>query len=174
MRRRDVISDRGLRTPRGRRLVVTAAIGVAVASGLAGCVGASSSSPAAPATKRIDGGLKTDAAPVLKRLTGLVQPQGIRWASGTFGDPRNPGPSTYWIDALVTLAPADAARWQALATDSVVLPADVAAPVTAILPAGAWRGSAELDAALKPVAGWSAHGYLAEGGGTLLVTAMGE
>lgn len=173
MWRREVITDRVARTSPGRGLVVTAAIGVAVLSLLAGCV-RSSGLPATPATKSIDGGGKTDPAPVLKRLPGLAQPQDIRWASGTFGDPRNPGPSTYWIDALVILAPADVAGWQALATDPAVPPADVAAPVAATLPPGAWRGSPALDAALKPLAGWSAHGYLAEGKDLLLVTAMGE
>ncbi|MBK8078288.1 MAG: hypothetical protein IPK24_22765 [Kineosporiaceae bacterium] len=44
---------------------MTAAIGVAVASLLAGCGTSSTSTAVAPATKSIDGGLKADAAPVV-------------------------------------------------------------------------------------------------------------
>ena len=50
------------------------------------------------------GGLRTDSDPLTKRYAVLGTPRGVTWVSGTVGDERVPGPSTYWIDAVVVLA----------------------------------------------------------------------
>ena len=66
-----------------------------------------------------------------------------------------------------------AARMALLANDPAALDGDGEAPVAEILAAGAWRGSRELDAGLKAVAGWNAHGYLAKGKGILQMMDLG-
>lgn len=167
------MSDRRATTSRRTvvRIVTVAAV-AASATLLTGCPAGEDPAPAA--TKRIDGALRTDPAPVLRRLPGLPTPQAVTWASGVFGDLRNPGPSTYWIDAIVTLREADAARLRALATQPKQPPADLAEPIAPLVPAGALRGSDELDAALAPATGWGAQAYLVDRTPTLLVTAVGE
>lgn len=40
--------------------------------------------------------------PLTKRFSVLADPREVQWMSGTYGNPRNPGPSTYWIDAVIT------------------------------------------------------------------------
>ncbi len=159
----------------GRPALGRACVAALVASAvlLGGCR-STDPTPLPAATKRLDGGLRSDPAPVLQRLPGLPQPRTISWASGVFGDPRNPGPSTYWIDAVVTLAAPDAARLAPMATEPRPAPTDLASPVAALLPAGDLLGSASLDAAASPVTGWGARVYLVEGTSTLLITAVGE
>ncbi|MBL8931216.1 MAG: hypothetical protein JNL54_13940 [Kineosporiaceae bacterium] len=160
-----------MRRPALGRACVAALVASAVLLG--GCR-STDPAPLPAATKHLDGGLRSDPAPVLQRLPGLPQPRTISWASGVFGDPRNPGPSTYWIDAVVTLAAPDAARLAPMATEPRPAPTDLASPVAALLPAGDLLGSASLDAAASPVTGWGARVYLVEGTSTLLITAVGE
>lgn len=50
------------------------------------------------------GQLRTDLEPLTKRFPALDTPEQVRWLSGTYGDGRAPGPSTYWIDAVITLS----------------------------------------------------------------------
>ncbi|MGH3924653.1 MAG: hypothetical protein ACRDTT_17630, partial [Pseudonocardiaceae bacterium] len=55
------------------------------------------------AQKSGSGELRTDEEPLTKRFSVLEAPLEVRWMSGTYGSSRNPGPSTYWIDAVITL-----------------------------------------------------------------------
>lgn len=57
----------------------------------------------AEAVKSGSGELRTDAEPLTKRFPVLKTPLEAQWMSGTYGNPQNPGPSTYWIDAVITL-----------------------------------------------------------------------
>ncbi|MGH3916758.1 MAG: hypothetical protein ACRDTC_25595 [Pseudonocardiaceae bacterium] len=57
----------------------------------------------AEAQKSGTGELRTDEEPLIKRFPVLEDPLEVQWMSGTYGDSRNPGPSTYWIDAVITL-----------------------------------------------------------------------
>ena len=50
------------------------------------------------------GELRTDGEPLTKRFPILEAPLEVQWMSGTHGDSRNPGPSTYWIDSVITLS----------------------------------------------------------------------
>lgn len=121
------------------------------------------------ATKSGTGQLRTDVEPVLKRFPLLGKPQGLRWMSGTLGDARVPGPSTYWIDVVADL-PTDHAAWlrQTYALPSAAgnsgnsaaappLAAmaltdgkpDVTPELRALLAAGGWQGSHPLDSALS-------------------------
>jgi len=84
------------------------------------------------------------------------------------GDPRVPGPSTYWIDAVVQLTPAVADQLAA-GTSSAGAP-QVVEDLVVELPAGPWVGSVELDRTL------SANGVvrLAPASGTVVLRSIGE
>lgn len=55
------------------------------------------------ATKNGTAELGTDPGPLRARFPVLDGPTTARWMSGTRGDLDIPGPSTYWIDAVITL-----------------------------------------------------------------------
>ena len=123
------------------------------------------------AQKNGTGELRSELEPLLKRFPQLGRPLGAKWMSGTMGDARVPGPSTYWIDAVVTLQP-EHATW--LRRQYAVLPAGVAPEVVAglrPLPQGPWERSAALDAALSQQ-GFQGKALLS--GDQLVLTALGE
>ena len=67
-------------------------------------------------TKSVDErGTRSDLDPLTSRFPDLGDPVSATWQSGTLGDDRTaPGPSTYWIDAVITVDPevADSLRSQ--------------------------------------------------------------
>lgn len=63
--------------------------------------------PAPAATRSGTGELRHDLKPLTDRFARLASATKATWMSGTLGDDRVPGPSTYWIDAVVTLDEAD-------------------------------------------------------------------
>jgi hypothetical protein len=93
--------------------------------------------------------------------------------SGTYGSPRNPGPSTYWIDAVVTL---DAATAEELVSTCSPAPTsdvpDVVNGMREHLPPGPFHLSAPLDAAFDE-GRWSALAYLDPQAATLVLVATG-
>jgi hypothetical protein len=123
------------------------------------------------ATKNNDGTLRRDAGPLLKRFPGLGSPDAVAWAGGTTGTGA-PGPSTYWIDAVVTLSAADAQRLSVLGTEPVDRPPTLVTQVAPEVPAGPWRGSPSLDQAMA-APGWEVHAYLADGA-VLVLTGVGD
>ena len=64
---------------------------------------AASRRSAQPADKQGDGKLREEASPLTSRFPALGTPIKVRWMSGTLGT--SPGPSTYWIDAVVWVTP---------------------------------------------------------------------
>lgn len=170
---------------------------VAVAGG-AGCVSSAAppaSTPSAPsspsssasrhpagpsgsATKNVDGGLRSDPDPLVSRFPAIGTPRSVSWASGTTGDPRAPGPSTYWIDAVLEMAPEQAATMRAATgSTSGSLPAgsvpELVPIVAAGLPDGEWLTSPALDELLA-IDGWEVHGYLAADTDTLVISGIGD
>lgn len=125
-----------------------------------------------PAPKNGTGELRHDLEPLTRRFGALGQPQGATWMSGTTGSAAVPGPSTYWIDAVVQLAPAQAAALrqrhalQASATGPALVPG-----LTGHLPAGPWQVAASLDDALS-TGGWAVKAHLA--GDALVLSALGQ
>lgn len=83
---------------------------------LAGCGWGSEPELPTEPTKAVDErGTRTDLDPLTSRFPDLGEPVSATWQSGTLGDDRSaPGPSTYWIDAVVTVEPgvADSLRAQ--------------------------------------------------------------
>lgn len=111
---------------------------------------------AAKADKRGDGTLRTDTAPLTSRFSVLGEPAEVRWMAGTYGDPRVPGPSTYWIDAVVTLG---ADQVNALVAEHSPEPTretpEVVDALVEHLPAGPFHTSEALDAAFQEGRWWA-------------------
>jgi hypothetical protein len=97
------------------------------------------------AEKTGTGELRHDTAPLTDRFAPLAGLQSATWMSGTFGDA--PGPSLYWIDAIVVLSAED---YTQLVEGLALEPAADAPPVidelAASLPSGEFVTSSELDA----------------------------
>jgi len=82
----------------------------AIACMLAGCSPVtvptptlSETSTQAVAEKSGTGERRNDVEPLVRRFPLLGQPVAAVWYSGTMGSDDAPGPSTYWIDAVVTV-----------------------------------------------------------------------
>ena len=93
--------------------------------------------------------------------------------SGTYGDSRNPGPSTYWIDAVITL---DDKHIDDLGRAYSPVPTGQAPSVVdgmrAYLPSGPFRTSDALDEAFKE-GRWWARAYLDPQSHKLVLVATG-
>lgn len=96
------------------------------------------------------GELRTDLAPLTSRFGLLESAESATWLSGRMGDDSVPGPSTYWIDAIVTLSEED---FQRLVDDYTAIEATtspvVESPLNEQLPNGRYLASPELDAAFS-------------------------
>jgi hypothetical protein len=128
---------------------------------------------ATEAAKSGTGELRTDLEPLLTRfpvLDGIAQ---ARWMSGRYGDPANPGPSTYWIDAVITLPSAKLEELRATYSPAAAgATPNVVAGLRDELPAGPFLSSNALDAAFKHERWW-ASAYLDERTGELVLVATG-
>ncbi|MCS5715706.1 hypothetical protein NVV95_14240 [Herbiconiux sp. CPCC 205716] len=114
--------------------------------------GSSTGTDSGSSTQRSGTGeLRTDLEPLTSRFPLLADAESVTWMSGTLGDDSVPGPSTYWIDAVVTLPAADAEK---LAADTQPAPATadpvVESGLEAALPDGPYLTSDALDAAFSP------------------------
>lgn len=128
----------------------------------------------ATAQKNGSGERRTDLRPLTTRFSALGVPESAVWMSGTYGDPGVPGPSTYWIDAVVQLAPATARE---LRRDYDPPPTDRAPDVVdglrPGLPDGPLLTSDRLDAAFTE-GRFSATAYLAPDSDSVVLVALGE
>ncbi|WP_285507130.1 hypothetical protein [Actinokineospora sp. NBRC 105648] len=126
------------------------------------------------ARKSGTGELRSDLDPLLTRFPLLGTPESVRWMSGTYGDPDTPGPSTYWIDAVVKLTHTKATQlttaYAPVAGDSKP---EVVDGMAAHLPAGPFSTSPALDAAFKRDR-WSASVYVDPRTDELVIVATGE
>lgn len=75
---------------RSRRLLAGALAAIA----LAGCA------PTSPAPEPI---VRTDIAPIQKRVKNIGDRFTARWVGGIFGNERVPGPNATWLDAVVVV-----------------------------------------------------------------------
>lgn len=69
------------------------------------------------AAKTGDGKIRNELDPIVKRFPMLKNAKSIQWTSGVMGDPAMPGPSLYWIDAVIRPDAAlleKSANWKAL------------------------------------------------------------
>jgi hypothetical protein len=120
------------------------------------------------------GELRRDLGPLVKRWPVLDGATAATWLSGTRGNPDVPGPSTYWIDAVVTLDPATLRELDALAglTPTSDTPA-VVDDLVDDLPTGELLTGSALDAAFR-VGDWRATAYLSRDTGSVVLVALGE
>jgi hypothetical protein len=123
--------------------------------------------------KNGDGGVRHDVRLLTDRIPALAEATGATWSSGTLGDERTPGPSTYWIDAVVWLpAPAaDQLRAELALSPTATTPTLVPA-VNAALPAGELLVGKELDQRYSGD-GWHSTAYLTRGGSVLVLNMVG-
>jgi hypothetical protein len=118
------------------------------------------------------GDLRHDLEPLTKRFTALGDPVSATWQSGTLASAA-PGPTTYWIDAVVELTPEVATALRTHETEPTSETPEVVAAVRAAIPSGPLRHGADLDAAFAQ-GSFRAKVYLVEGTDTVVLTALGE
>jgi len=125
-----------------------------------------------PGTKTGTGEVRTDLEPLTKRFSALGQPVSATWMSGTLGGDA-PGPSTYWIDAVVKVAPETAATLRATSPQPATETPGVEDGVRAGLPSGQLLTSKALDA-LFAQGSFRAKAYLAADSDTVVLVALGQ
>lgn len=176
--------DRSTRPP-GRRLARTClavlAAGVVATAG-SGCDGTTSSGPrttsSAAASQQVQksgaGERRTDLEPLTDRFPALGSPVSATWYSGTLGRDEAPGPSSYWIDAVVRLSQEQTERleqrYRPRATDDGP---DVVEELRADLPSAPLLTSEELDRAFSTT-GFVSRVWLDPGSGRLVLSATGQ
>lgn len=124
------------------------------------------------AEKNGDGRLRTDLEPLTSRFSALGQPLAATWMSGELGSGRVPGPTSYWIDAVVEVTPETAATLRDLATESAER-VEVVDGLAGEIPPGALRTSDALDLALSPD-GWHTVAWLVDGTDVVVLAAKGQ
>jgi hypothetical protein len=118
------------------------------------------------------GELRTDLEPLTKRFALLTKAEKAEWMSGTLGDDRVPGPSTYWIDAIVTLPQSTVTEINKDTREDTTTPA-VVEGLRDHLPEGPFLTGKYLDEAFT-TEHWSATAYLAKNTNTVVLVAMGQ
>jgi hypothetical protein len=123
-------------------------------------------------TKTGTGDVRTDLEPLTKRFSALGRPVSATWMSGTLGGDA-PGPSTYWIDAVVEVSPETAATLRAASPEPTTETPDVEDAVRSALPSGQLLRSTSLDA-LFAEGSFRAKAYLAADSDAVVLVALGQ
>ncbi|QZY47815.1 hypothetical protein [Mycolicibacterium austroafricanum] len=155
---RDFVAG-GRRSPRRNRWVVAL---------VAACAVACSPAPAVDVPSEIH----SDTAPLTRRFPAIGVPEAVAWVTWTNASRDVPGPTTYWIDAVITLHPQAAA---ALARDTTAegrMP-DVAEALRSAVGPGPFVTGAALNEALS-TDGWTATGYLDRRRNQLVLNAVDD
>lgn len=126
------------------------------------------------AQKRDANPVRHDLEPLLKRFPELGTPVSASWVSGNVGDPNVPGPSLYWLDAVVTLTPATATQLaQKYAPATAPGRPDVWTTLQDVLPPGPLSSGEQLNRAFTSN-DVKTKAYLAEDAPVIVLVAMGE
>lgn len=133
---------------------------------------ANTSDPASAATKTGTDQVRTELEPLTKRFSALGNPVSATWMSGTMGGSA-PGPSTYWIDAVVEVTPETAATLRAASPEPTAQTPEVEDGVRSALPSGPLLRSTALDA-LFAQGSFRAQAYLAADSDTVVLVALGQ
>lgn len=117
---------------------------------------------------------RTDLEPLTDRFPALGSPVSATWYSGTLGRDEAPGPSSYWIDAVVHLSQEQTGelvqRHDPRASDGGP---DVVDDLRADLPTAPLLASEELDRAFSTT-GFVSRVWLDPGSGRLVLSATGQ
>jgi hypothetical protein len=128
----------------------------------------------APATKTTSNPVRHELEPLTKRFSALGSPVAASWVSGDMGDPSVPGPSLYWIDAVVELKADTAndlkAQYQPVPTTATP---DVWNTLTEMLPKGGYLTSNQLDAAFTTTK-LKSRVFFAADAPVIVICAIGE
>ena len=124
------------------------------------------------ATKTGTGDVRTDLEPLTKRFGALGTPVSATWMSGTLGG-EAPGPSTYWIDAVVELTPEAASALRSTSPQPTTESPDVEDGMRAAIPSGQLLRSEALDAKFAQ-GSFRAKAYLAADSDTVVLVALGQ
>ncbi|MDA2894442.1 hypothetical protein PDG61_26280 [Mycolicibacterium sp. BiH015] len=117
--------------------------------------------------------LRTDTEPLTSRFPAIGTPVSATWVTWNNADPRVPGPTTYWIDAVITLQPQTARALADLAPATHVSTPEVAEEVRAEVSGGPFVTGTALNGALS-TPGWAATGYLDDARNLLVLNAVGD
>lgn len=118
--------------------------------------------------------VRTDPEPISKRFPSLGRFTAVHWLGGT-DDGRVPGPTTYTIEAVITLAPDDARRLAADFDLGPAAPPAAPAPLASYLGGETtWSAAEELDQALSRESLWNADVTLDVDGGRAYLSAEGR
>lgn len=157
-----------------------AALTVAASLVLAGCGAGNEDEREAPVTGRTDEGsakegtgeVRTDLGPLTDRFSALGTPESAQWLSGTLGGDA-PGPTTYWIDAVIRLDDDVAAGLREMAPELAEAEPAVVEELRDQLPDGTLLTGSALDAAFGESGFWS-EAYLAQDEPVLVLVSLGE
>lgn len=125
-------------------------------------------------TKSGDGVQRTDTDPLTNRVPALTGVQSATWYSGTLGDGDVPGPSLYWIDAVVTLPDGVAEQLRdTLDLTPAASPPPVVDALIPHLPTGTLLTGPQLDHAFS-AGGWRSTAYLSQSTDELVLVIVGQ
>lgn len=126
------------------------------------------------AQKTGSGERRTDLGPLTDRFSALESPAGATWYSGTLGRGEAPGPSSYWIDAVVQLSDAQTEDLvQRYGPESTAERPVVVDDLSSDLPSAPLVASDELDRAFS-TAGFVSRVWLDPENGRLVLSAVGQ
>jgi len=126
-----------------------------------------------PAAERNEGGpVRTDLAPLTRRFPALGDPMAAHWQSGTLGDARAPGPTSYWIDAIVQVRPDTATALRERAAAQPCPTPEVAEALAGRVPEGQWVGGEGLDRAFAS-GGFAGRAYVNSDTDTVVLVVQG-
>lgn len=167
---------RARRRPAGRAALVALCFAAAAIAGCSdpGAPAPSGTGAAQHAPKSGDGVERHDVEPLTTRIPALSGIQEATWFSGTLGGDDVPGPSLYWIDAVVTLSAGEADELrQTLDLATASSAPDVVPELWEHLPVGDLLAGARLDE-LFSAGGWRTTAYLSATGDELVLVIVGE
>lgn len=117
--------------------------------------------------------IRTDTQPLTSRFPAIGAPVSATWVTWNNADPRVPGPTTYWIDAVITLQPQTARALADLEPAAQAPLPEIADEIRAAVSDGPFVTGAALNNALS-TPGWAATGYLDDARNLLVLSATGD
>lgn len=126
------------------------------------------------AAKTGDGKVRNELAPIAARFPMLKNAKSIQWTSGVMGDPAMPGPSLYWIDAVIR---PDAALLEKISQLEGLAhaqpPGDTHPAIQRLIPEGRYQTLPELDG-LFTHGTWLCKAYFEPSQNLVLLLAKGQ
>lgn len=156
-------------------------VGVALVFAVAISLGGCRSGDESPRTETSiqANAIRHDLEPLTKRFPNIGSPISATWMSGTLGAQSDsrvtvPGPSVYWIEAIIELQPstADALRSKYTPTATGEAPS-LKESLRTEVPAGPFLTSRALDTALSNN-DWRSTAYLRSGSNTLVMRSVDD